>query len=542
MATSVFELFGSIAIKNRDANEALKDTATKAERTGKQIQDAFKKIGSVSLKIGKGVAAAATAIGTAWAANIETTREYRTAMAKLDAAFVANGHSAETAYNTYKDLQRVLGDTDQATEAANHLAVLCENEQELDKWTDICTGVFATFGDSLPIESLTEAANETAKTGQLTGSLADALNWAGIKEDDFQKKLEACRTEEERQNLIMDTLYWTYKKAADQYEETGASVMKANEAQEKLNSAMAKIGEIGEPIMTGLKGWIADMVTAAAPHLQTLVDKLVNFDDTMTNEVWPWIQQEAKMKLGMELPDWETFKTDVSTWWTGTAKPYIESWCKFTLAFAGILPWNEENQQALINWWDGVYAAIGSICTWKIPRPLDLTNEDADAVIMSIQTWWKGVLSRIRLFIGITPQVQANYGNYQSALSSAGGGTTTSQLLTNSFTTNSDSNYNFNAIRDLFFGSPDGSHASGLDYVPRDGYIARLHKGEQILTSAQANEWRGGGNVEALLSQMVTLLSQQKNIVLDSGVMVGQLAPAMDAQLGTIASRKRRGS
>ena len=90
----------------------------------------------------------------------------------------------------------------------------------------------------------------------------------------------------------------------------------------------------------------------------------------------------------------------------------------------------------------------------------------------------------------------------------------------------------------------DGSHASGLDYVPRDGYIARLHKGEKILSSAQASEWRGGGSarIEALLSQMVTLLSQQKNIVLDSGVMVGQLAPAMDGALGTIASRKRRGS
>jgi hypothetical protein len=90
--------------------------------------------------------------------------------------------------------------------------------------------------------------------------------------------------------------------------------------------------------------------------------------------------------------------------------------------------------------------------------------------------------------------------------------------------------------------SVDSSEASGLDYVPRDGYLARVHKGEAILNSAQANEWRGGGNVEALLAQMVTLLSQQKNIVLDSGVMVGQLAPAMDGALGTIASRKRRGN
>ena len=65
----------------------------------------------------------------------------------------------------------------------------------------------------------------------MTGSLADSLTWAGISEDDFNKKLAACTTEQERQDLIMNTLYWTYRDAAEQYKETGESVMKANEAQ-----------------------------------------------------------------------------------------------------------------------------------------------------------------------------------------------------------------------------------------------------------------------------------------------------------------------
>ena len=540
MASGVFELFGTIAINNRDANASLKDTATKAEKTGKQIQEAFKKIGSTSIKIGKAVIGGATAIGTAFVATVESTRDYRAEMAKLDAAYKANGHSAETAYNTYKALQAVLGETDQAVEAANHLAKMCKNEEDLARWTDVCTGVYATFGDSLPIEGLTESANETAKVGQVTGSLADALNWAGKSEEEFNLQLKACRTEEERQQLILNTLSGLYKTASDQYKESGESVMKANAAQEKLNSAMAKLGEIGEPILTGIKGWFADMVITAAPHIQTLVDKLVNFDTTMETEVWPWLQKEAKVCFGVDLPDWETFKTDVETWWTNT-KASIESWCSFALAFAGFLPWNEENQQAMIDWWDGVYEAIGTICTWKIPRPGELTAEDADAVILSIQTWWNGVLSRLRLFIGITPTVQTKYGAFQSDLSSAGGGTTASKLLTNSFTTNSDSNYNFNAIRDLIFGVPDSSNASGLDYVPRDGYLARVHKGEAILNSAQASEWRGGGNVEALLYQIAANTGAGKSIVLDSGVLVGQLAPGMDAQLGTIAGRKRRG-
>lgn len=40
----------------------------------------------------------------------------------------------------------------------------------------------------------------------------------------------------------------------------------------------------------------------------------------------------------------------------------------------------------------------------------------------------------------------------------------------------------------------NGSHANGLDYVPFDGYVAQLHKGERVLTKEESKEYNNGGN------------------------------------------------
>ncbi|MBO7252278.1 MAG: hypothetical protein J6V25_06605, partial [Oscillospiraceae bacterium] len=229
---------------------------------------------------------AGAVLGGAWIAAIEGSREYRAEMGKLDTAFTTNGHSSQAAKQTYSDLNAVLGDTEQAVEASQHLAKLTDDEKQLQTWTDICTGVYATFGASLPIEGLTEAANETAKTGILTGGLTDALNWAGISEEEFQAKLDACTGEQERQKLIMDTLNGTYSKASEQYQTTNKDIIESRKAQERLTDAYAELGRIGEPILTAIKNAVADMAEKALPHLENLVNKV--------KDVKKWIQDNKK--------------------------------------------------------------------------------------------------------------------------------------------------------------------------------------------------------------------------------------------------------
>lgn len=299
----LFRLLGRIAVDNTDANRAIDETAERAEESGEKTTGAFSKIGHAAGAIVKGVAVAGVALGGAWLAAIEGSREYRTEMGKLDTAFVTNGHSSAAAKQTYSDLNAVLGDSGQAVEAANHLAVLTDNEKDLQTWTDICTGVYATFGASLPIEGLTEAANETAKTGQLTGSLVDALNWAGISEDEFQAKLDACSNEQERQKLVMDTLNGTYSKASEQYKKTNKDVMDAQRAQEKLTDAFAELGRVGEPIVTAIKTKVADMVAAAVPKLEAFIKKVKDLkkwaqENKQTIHNWATVIIAATVSVG----------------------------------------------------------------------------------------------------------------------------------------------------------------------------------------------------------------------------------------------------
>ena len=237
------------------------------------FQDAATKAGEVSSKALKTMAIGIAAAATALLALGASTKEYRVAQAQLNTAFIVAGSTAEVATQTYNDLYRVLGDTGQATEAAQHLAMLTQNQQDLSEWTSICQGVYATFGSSLPIESLTEAANETAKTGELTGALTDALIWAGVNEDDFKAKLLECNDEAEREALIRETLSGLYGDAAAQYEKTAASVLKQNEAEIALNNAMAELGEAVTPINTLLAEFAAQFLNNISPAIQAFADE-----------------------------------------------------------------------------------------------------------------------------------------------------------------------------------------------------------------------------------------------------------------------------
>lgn len=216
--------------------------------------DSLKALQSWSKKSVVAAGAAVSGLAAAFVALDGATEEHRVAQGKLNAGFQTARFSADVARKSYRNFYAILGDTDTATEASQLLANMVKSEQGVAKWARIAAGVHGTFGDSLPIEGLVESANETARTGKVTGVFADALNWVGIMEDDFNAKLEATTDETARQKLIMDTLSTTYDKAADSFYANNQQVINARRNHATLDETLAKVGDTSSKVKNQL--WV----------------------------------------------------------------------------------------------------------------------------------------------------------------------------------------------------------------------------------------------------------------------------------------------
>lgn len=218
----------------------------------------------------------------------DETRELRADLATLNTAYEDAGLTADQAWQAYQKLYAITGEEDRSVETANNIARMVDTQQELNDWLTITTGAWAVYGDALPIENLAEAAGETAKTGVVTGGLADALNWSSevaqkfakymgtdvaSAEDAFNKALQECTTEQEKQALINDVLVGTYSDAAAAYDEATGSLQDARVETTELQKAQNNLAEIMEPVMTDWTELKTILLEGAAPALQEVAEK-----------------------------------------------------------------------------------------------------------------------------------------------------------------------------------------------------------------------------------------------------------------------------
>ena len=268
------ELGDDLPKATKDASKGLKDTAEATEKMSNGFTVAK---GVLSDLISTGIQSAISAVGnlasSIWNLD-ESTEEYRKAQGRLNTAFETAGFSAETAQEAYNAFYGILGDTDTATEASQLLAQLADSAEDVSVWTNIAAGVSGTFGDSLPIEGLIEAANETANVGTVTGVLADALNWVGISEDEFNEKLAECSSESERNQLIMETLAAQYDEASDAFYRNNAALVESRNNQALLDESLSKIGQSISTVKNSLLNAFAPAISYASTVISDFLDNI----------------------------------------------------------------------------------------------------------------------------------------------------------------------------------------------------------------------------------------------------------------------------
>lgn len=312
---------------------------------------------------------------------VDETEEYRKIMGTLETSSQAAGYTAEQTAAEYQLLYSVLGDNQTAATATANLQAIGLSQEDLIAITNQAIGAWATYGDSIPIDSLAESINETIRAGTVTGTFADVLNWGSQEgetfgvtmresteankewndavaacetaEDYFNLALQDCQTEAERADLVMQAMAKQgLQESADAWKENNQDIIDTNTSQAEFEEAQARLAEK----LTPVKDALTDLGTAGFNLLADSVDTVSGAIDD------------------------------------------------------------------LIGWWDDL--------------------------IGKIQRGWND-------FWGIE----------QGSRDMSSRGT----------------------------GFVDGSHAQGLDYVPFDGYIAELHRGEMVIPRSQADVMRSMG-------------------------------------------------
>lgn len=297
--TDLIDLNDELSSNERYLDEA-RTSADKCAKSideyGKQVKDAAKatddfngagggkggignligQLGSLKkMLVGGAVVAGLKATSDAIIGIVDETEEYRKIMGTLEASSQAAGYTAEQTAESYEYLYGVLGDTQTAATTVANLQAIGLAQGDLRGMIDSVIGAWATYGDSIPIDGLAESVNETIQAGQVTGTFADVLNWAGVSEDEFNAKLAAANDSTERAQIVLDQLAnQGLPETAKEWRNANEDIVAYNESQMKLDEAMGQLGETLAPVAAGLKDVFAEGVYAAADAVAWLIEKI----------------------------------------------------------------------------------------------------------------------------------------------------------------------------------------------------------------------------------------------------------------------------
>lgn len=278
--------------------------------------------------VGGAVVGGVKALGDAVVGIVESTAEYRKIMGTLEISSQNAGYNAEQTTAAYERLYAVLGDEQTAATTVANLQAIGLGQRDLINLIDAATGAWATYGDSIPIDSLAEAINSTIKVGQSTSTFSDVLSWAGTSEDEFNEKLKATETEAQRVNLVMTELARQGLVEAGQgWRDANEDIVKMNEAQAAWKESTGRLGEVLAPAATALLTFgaesvvvVTDMIVAASAAVQEflgwwnkMLGKVDLADEWSGAPTWGFSLDEIRGETAAEIAGANTRTTPAAT-------------------------------------------------------------------------------------------------------------------------------------------------------------------------------------------------------------------------------------
>ena len=316
LASKIKELNNNLADNKSKLSDAQKEAGDLASALDESGQGAEGASGGFTIMKGaladltaNAISAAISKIGDFVGALFsldEATEEYRQMNAKIAGSANAFGYSVDFAKGKYEDFYAYLGDDQASTNAITNLMGMKVSTETVSEAANAAIGVWSAYGDSIPIEGLTESINESAQVAQVTGSLADAINWASrsnedwtaameghsaaqkafnkaiadgeSQEDAYSAALAACTDTQERADLIAQTLNQTYGDSKSTYDELTGGITDANRAELELKETQAELGKAIEPVNTAFTNLKNQALEFIAPLVQTLAEKFLDLN------------------------------------------------------------------------------------------------------------------------------------------------------------------------------------------------------------------------------------------------------------------------
>lgn len=311
-----------------DLGDAMKDATNSTGGLGDSIGNLIGKAGGTLAKafaVGA-IVEGVKSLTSAMVGLVDETMEYRRIMASLEVSSQNVGYTASQTEEIYRQLYAVLGDNQTAATATANLQALGLAQSQLTTLTDAAIGAWATYGDSIPIDSLAESINETIRAGEVTGTFADILNWgakegetfgvtmrdnteankewnesvadAETAEDYFNLALQECETQADRTNLILQAMAGQgLTDAAEAWRDNNEEIINTNEAQADFEEAQARLGEELSPLKDGLTNLATDGFNFLADAVADAKDAMKELGDW-----WETTKQSLNELLGIKPP------------------------------------------------------------------------------------------------------------------------------------------------------------------------------------------------------------------------------------------------